>query len=117
MLSESWRQPCQRACDGVSVNVDISEVVGTAIFSARALVSDCIRLADVRVPASKIVLHRNPFIAALTLNTGTWTVFVLVLQPFSATKLYDSSAVTLDMGAVNTLVWHEVLPLDHFPAV
>jgi hypothetical protein len=43
-------------------------------------------------------------------------VFILVLEPFSSSELDDSTAITFNVRAMNALIRHKVLPLDHLVA-
>ena len=93
------------------------KVVGAAVLGTGAVLFCCFGGADVGVAAGEVVFDRDPFIAEIAFDAGGWTVFVFVLEPFASTKLYDGTAVAFDVGAVYTLLWHEVLPFDRLPTV
>lgn len=99
------------------VNVNVGEIVNATILGARTLLSDCFGSTYVSITTCEVVFDGNPLVAAVTFDTGRGTVFVFMLEPFATTQFNNSTTIALNVGAMDALVWHEVLPFDHLPAI
>lgn len=100
----------------MGIEVGIGEVVSAAKVSSGALVSGYFDFANMSITARKIIFDGDAFVANVALDTSIRTVFVFMFEPIAPAKLYAGTTVALDVGAVNALVWDEVLSLHHLPA-
>jgi hypothetical protein len=88
-------------------------VIGTTVPSAWAQV---VLTADVAGDTIQIIPGRDSLATLFALHSSIRTILIFMSQPLALAQLDDGATVTLDVGRMNALFWHMILPFDQFPA-